>query len=1082
MQAARIILLAAALLSILAGTARPGWYTYTKVDGLVDSQVLSMLEDRSGNIWFGGIYGLSRYDGVIWRTFTEADGLAYNYVISICEDHSGNLWFGTFRGGVSQYDGVSWRTFTEADGLADNYVLSILEDRSGALWFGTYEGLSRYDGVSWRRYTTDDGLASNTVFSILEDDSGALWFGTGAGVSRYDGVSWRTFREADGLVLGSVLSILEDRSGNLWFGTLSNGVSRYDGASWRTFTTADGLASNNVHSIVEDRSGNLWFGTSEGASRYDGVSWRTHTTADGLVADQLKSILEDHSGNLWFGTTEGVSRYDGVSWRTYATADGLVGKYVASILEDRSGGLWFGTYGAGVSWYDGVSWRAFTTADGLAHNSVYSTLEDRSGSLWFGTPGGASRYDRVSWRTYTTADGLANNVVYSLFEDRNENLWFGTYGGGVSRYDGVTWLTYTASDGLPGKDVVSILEDRSGNLWFGTYGGGVSRYDGVSFRTYTTADGLADNRVNSILEDRSGNLWFGTLYGVSRYDGASWQTYTTAEGLADSEVKAILEDRSGNLWFGTGGGGVSRYDGTNWGTYGLTDGLASENIEAMVEDRRGCLWLGSYGAGVIKHEPDRVPPQTVISLRPPNLSASTTWAITFAAAFREVDGIAFSYSFDGSSWSEWSPTNSCQGAGLADGEHVFEVKARDKIGNVDPTPAVCRFEIDAAPPVPIIRSPASDQAVRDSVVIRGTAADLRFKKYLVELRSSSGAVLDTLGESFSPVADGALAGWNTLPLPDGDYELRLSVTDTLWLTGTALVRVIVDNHEPWADQTAPAVINTSRGGDIYTTNEEVHLYFPPLAFRQDTEVGISALADSDVPDTVSNGARRVLAGYEISWGVAVLGKPATLEMSYAVPEMSLTASQCGDIQRSTKVSDEGESSPVPVTSWTGDIGKLVSEGHSPPVDGTLALYMFGSDSTWRRLGGTVDPSAERISTPISEPGRYAIYGETARVSGPPTLSDLVVTPRVFSPRGALASEEAAIGFTLGRSGPVMVKVYNRAGRLVREVASGQQMNAGANLVRWDGRDSDANLVQGGVYLVVVEALGRKEVKTLAVVR
>jgi flagellar hook assembly protein FlgD len=44
------------------------------------------------------------------------------------------------------------------------------------------------------------------------------------------------------------------------------------------------------------------------------------------------------------------------------------------------------------------------------------------------------------------------------------------------------------------------------------------------------------------------------------------------------------------------------------------------------------------------------------------------------------------------------------------------------------------------------------------------------------------------------------------------------------------------------------------------------------------------------------------------------------------------------------------------------------------------------------------------------------------------------------------------------------------------------MNAGANLVRWDGRDSDANQAEDGLYLVVVEASGKKETKTLAIVR
>ena len=63
-----------------------------------------------------------------------------------------------------------------------------------------------------------------------------------------------------------------------------------------------------------------------------------------------------------------------------------------------------------------------------------------------------------------------------------------------------------------------------------------------------------------------------------------------------------------------------------------------------------------------------------------------------------------------------------------------------------------------------------------------------------------------------------------------------------------------------------------------------------------------------------------------------------------------------------------------------------------------------------------------------------------------------------------------------------VKVYDRAGRLVREVATGQPMGAGANLVRWDGRSTDGSAVEDGLYLVTVEALGGRQTQTLAVVR
>ena len=1046
----RGILLSIVISAACASSTGAGWYTYTVADGFLSGSTASISEDRLGNLWFGTLDGVIRYDGANWRTFTTADGLASAFPVAILEDRSGNLWFATDEG-VSRYDGVSWRTFTTADGLANNSVYSILEDRSGNLWFGTWRGACRYDGVGWRTFTTADGLADNMVSSILEDRSGNLWFATYEGVSRYDGVSWRTYTEADGLAENNTESILEDRSGNLWVGTFGGGVSRYDGANWRTFTEADGLASNYVDPILEDRSGNLWFGTWQGVSRYDGVSWRTFTTEDGLANRYVSAIFEDHSGNLWFGTYGGVSRYDRAISRTYTEAEGLANDYVYSILEDRSGDLWFGTYG-GVSRYDGVDWQTYTKADGLADNDVSSILEDHSGNLWFGTwQSGASRYDGASWRTFTRADGLASDSVYSILEDRSGNLWFGTCGG-VSRYDGVSWQTYTKADGLADNHVSSILEDRSGDLWFGTLEGGVSRYDGVSWRTYTEADGLDYNFVLAILEDRSGDLWFGTYGGVSRYDGVNWRTYNEADGLAGFYVESILEDRSGNLWFSTNGG-VSWYDGVNWRNFEEGHPLANCLAQSILEDRSGDLWFAC--GGVTQFGPDWVPPHVVVLSPPLRLSTSTTHAIMFGAAFREVWGITFSCSFDGAPWTGWSSTDFWMATNLSDGEHVLKVKARDKSGNVEPIPAVCAFEIDATPPMPVIESPNYGQPVQDSISIVGRAADLRFKNYRVEARLVGTDSWELLAESSSPAESGVLCGWNTTSVPDGNYDLRVSVGDTLGLSGSTLVEVIVDNHAPWAKETAPAVMKAAIGGNIYTTNAEAHLYFPPHAFAQDTEVGITPLADSLVPEVLDTGVRRVLAGYEISWGGAVLEKPATLEVSYA---------------------ETG-----PVYSFRSADPRV----EEPPIEaGTLALYLAGADLAWRRIGGTVtkDSSKTYISSALTEPGRYAIFAEQVAVPGSGAISAFSITPRVFSPTGGFATDEAAISFTLGRPGPVTVKVYNRAGRLVREVVSGQQMNAGANLVRWDGRDSNSNQVEDGLYLVVVEALGDKKVETLSIVR
>ena len=543
---------------------------YLDVDqGLSSSYVCSVLEDKSGNLWFGSEGGgVSMYNGKSFTHYTEKEGLSSNMVYAILEDKSGNLWFGTYGGGVSMYNGKSFTHFTEKEGLNNNAVWSMLEDKSGNLWFGTWgRGVSMYNGKSFTHYTEKEGLPNNIVLSMVEDKSGNLWFGTyGGGVSMYNGKSFTHFTEKEGLSNNIVFSILEDESGNLWFGTNGGGVSMYNGKFFTHFTEKEGLSNNYVMSILEDRIGNLWFGTYgggvsmlelSGAEGYNGKSFTHFTEKEGLSNNIVRSILEDRSGNLWFGTYGGgVSMYNGKPFTHFTEKEGLSNNIVRSIQEDRIGNLWFGTYGGGVSMYNGKSFTHFTVKEGLLNNIVSSIMVDKGGNLWFGSDGGGvSMYNGKSFTYFTEKEGLSNNNVFSILEDESGNLWFGTDGGGVSMYNGKFFTHFTEKEGLSNKYVMSILEDRSGNLWFGTYGGGVNMYNGKSFTYFTEKEGLSNNVVNSILEDKNGNLWFGTNGGgVSVYNGKFFTHFTEKEGLSNNTVYTILEDEIGNLWLSTESG------------------------------------------------------------------------------------------------------------------------------------------------------------------------------------------------------------------------------------------------------------------------------------------------------------------------------------------------------------------------------------------------------------------------------------------------------------------------------------------------------------------------------------------------
>ena len=127
--------------------------------------IRNIREDRAGNIWFATFGGPIRYDGKEFTNFSEEVGLARTRIFSVLEDRSGALWFGSITGGASRYDGKHFTKFTEEDFLANNNVLCIFEDRDGMIWFGTDNGVSRYDGKSMTYFSTKDGLVDNAVYT-----------------------------------------------------------------------------------------------------------------------------------------------------------------------------------------------------------------------------------------------------------------------------------------------------------------------------------------------------------------------------------------------------------------------------------------------------------------------------------------------------------------------------------------------------------------------------------------------------------------------------------------------------------------------------------------------------------------------------------------------------------------------------------------------------------------------------------------------------------------------------------------------------------------------------------------------------
>jgi signal transduction histidine kinase/ligand-binding sensor domain-containing protein len=594
--------------------------------GLSQSTVYCILQDRQGFMWFGTQGGLNKYDGygfiVYKKDVFDSTSLSWNDVPAIHEDHAGTLWVGTSGGGLHRFDREK-EQFTRfvydsnnPQSLSHNSVSAVYEDRSGVLWVGTNDGLNRFDRdkKKFARFLYDpkdpNSLQGNSVFSIYEDRSGTLWIGTERWLNKFDRQKEQfTHYEHDpqnppNTRARPITAILEDRYGTLWIGTRSAGLKKFDRGT--------GQFTHFFHDPNNSRS---------------------------LSNDRVQAIYEDRTGTLWIGTWGGgLNQFDRNQkhftrfFNDPKNPRSLVGNFVMSIHEDRSGRLWVGTFFTGISTFDPAK-EQFTqfvkdpyNPNGLRGNAVLSFHEDQAGTLWIGCSGLArlSRDNRDTKQFgYFVHDpnnpkSLSHNNVSAICEDEAGMLWVGTLPGGLNKFDCNTkQFTHFVHDpknpqSLSDNGIWTIYQDAASRntLWIGTQGG-LNKFDRdtAQFTRYVhdpkNPHSLSGNVVWAICRDSASphTLWLGTSGGLNRFDYNTEQfTHfvhdpTNPHSLSHNRVYAICEDPASPdvLWLGTSDGGLNRFDRNTqqFSYYTEKDGLPNNTICGILMDEHGRLWLST---------------------------------------------------------------------------------------------------------------------------------------------------------------------------------------------------------------------------------------------------------------------------------------------------------------------------------------------------------------------------------------------------------------------------------------------------------------------------------------------------------
>jgi ligand-binding sensor domain-containing protein/class 3 adenylate cyclase/HD superfamily phosphodiesterase len=546
------------------------------------------------------------------------DGLSQSYVNCVVQDKHGFMWFGT-QDGLNKYDGYHFNVYKnypkESNSISSNFIHDIKIDERGNLWIATDNGLNMFDPIA-EKFTLYQlqykGSELKQKFTALLIHNNILYAATAN-----NGLYEMHIREKksklkaitlqQNLQNSIVQSLFIDQEKTLWIGTNNLGIIAYDVKDKDTRSSKKNrqwnLNSNCVFSIFEFDNTQLWLGTENGLTILNKKTGSIEVVQnDALKPNSLsnnvvKDIYRDYSGTIWLATFGGLNKYN--------NKPNNFARFQYS-PENRKG---------------------------INGNKVNCIYEDKTGTMWVGTESGINKFDRIQnkFKLFTPRINFnltnATNNVWSIYDDVTNNISYIGSDGGLTVFDRETGVSFTIEMPSTIKSVstaVTCIQRLSENILLvgcerGLFEYNIDNHKIIPFKLNTKEnDYLREKFMLCLTLDSKNNLWIGTKEGLYKIflKNRTIEHYVnnsnSKQSISNNDIRAIFEDLKGNIWIGTNGGGLNKVDYIKE-TKGITDKiyfvkylsnqdventLSNNNILSISQINEGSLWLGTYGGGL----------------------------------------------------------------------------------------------------------------------------------------------------------------------------------------------------------------------------------------------------------------------------------------------------------------------------------------------------------------------------------------------------------------------------------------------------------------------------------------------------
>ncbi|WP_369889430.1 response regulator [Bacteroides sp. AN502(2024)] len=578
------------------------------MDGLSNSAILSLYQDRTGIMWFGTYDGLNLYDGVSVTPFSIPNqqylsGNIIKYMLETDDD----MWVLT-NYGVNRVDkqsrsivsyplskgGLKIRQSKQGDVfvLFNNYKLHYQRHKSDSL-----VELTGYT-PDWM-YVQDIYIDNNHLLTFSRD--GIISYPLQTHDDKH--YSLGAPQTIDSLYIQYTHKDWEDT----YVISFAGDLYRYDIDSNHKIPIAnikeEITQRGAISSIVQ--LGGCYFisflnnGVIKLSPQNNGKEYHKEDLG---IRSGIFCLLKDRFQDiLWIGTDgQGVYLYSeepySVRSVTYQDLNMKIGKPVRSLFLDHDQTLWLGIKGEGllkIPHYDvnrnttDYHTELLTTANTpLLNSSVFAFAKSRRPIFWIGTDGGINYYSYADNRIQSLQVPRKLSYVHDLYEENDSTLWIATAGPGIIKayIEGTNdaprithFTSYTIDEGhLSSNYFFTIGTDRDGHPLFGNRGNGVFRIEGnqlVSVPLRSSYDNPTVNDIFSIVSSDS-TIWLGSSYGLIKQTTEYETCFNRENGFVNSAIHSIEPDTQQNLWIATNRGLVCFHTPTNnYQTYDLNKGL-----------------------------------------------------------------------------------------------------------------------------------------------------------------------------------------------------------------------------------------------------------------------------------------------------------------------------------------------------------------------------------------------------------------------------------------------------------------------------------------------------------------------------